>query len=365
VGVIATFLAVYVLASTTATVAYSRELVTGLETLRTSVVSMALVYFAFVMLTDPITVPSGRVARHSYAAFVAVLYATPFFRFLPLTASPEVALCIANAASFLRRPRYRLDLTLVRKARYGEHAWEFDFTASRPMRFRPGQFMEWTVPHPSPDGRGQRRYFTIASSPTEADLKIVVRVPEPCSTYKRALVAAKPGTRVVASRLAGDFTLPRRTGAPLAFLAGGVGIAPFRSMARYIVDEGLRCDVVLLYWCHRPDEFLFADVFDAAAPHGMKTVRMLTGRTAVPAEWKGKVGAINADTVRREVPDYDVRNFYLSGSHPMVSRMHAVLRRMGIRGGRVRKDYFDGLVDSDVPLPRVSVHGGTLAAWKS
>jgi ferredoxin-NADP reductase len=83
----------------------------------------------------------------------------------------------------------------------------------------------------------------------------------------------------------------------------------------------------------------------------------------VPAEWRGKVGVINGETVQREIPDYATRTFYLSGSHPMVSRMHAVLRGMGVGRGRVRKDYFDGLVDSDVPLPRVSAHG-SLAALK-
>jgi hypothetical protein len=45
--------------------------------------------------------------------------------------------------------------------------------------------------------------------------------------------------------------------------------------------------------------------------------------------------------------------------------MHGVLRQLGVRRGLVRKDYFDGLVDSDVSLPRVPVRGGTLAAWKS
>jgi ferredoxin-NADP reductase len=54
--------------------------------------------------------------------------------------------------------------------------------------------MEWTLSHKNPDSRGIRRYFTIASSPTENDLKLGVHIdPVQSSSYKKALLAMKKG----------------------------------------------------------------------------------------------------------------------------------------------------------------------------
>jgi len=51
-----------------------------------------------------------------------------------------------------------------------------------------------------------------------------------CSAFKRGLGAMKPGSTIHASQVAGDFTLPANPEDKIAFLAGGIGITPFRSM---------------------------------------------------------------------------------------------------------------------------------------
>ncbi|MBI4220920.1 MAG: hypothetical protein HY682_12305 [Chloroflexi bacterium] len=345
-GVVLTFLATYLLVAGAAAAWDTRDAAETFRMLRTSVLSTALLFFAFVMMTDPITVPSSRGARLGYAGLVAVLYATPNLRFLSLVATPEVALCIGNAISFVARPRYRLLLSLKRRSKVGPDTWTFEFAMpAQRFAFASGQYLEWTFRHRNADGRGQRRYFTIASSPTEKDLRIVMRVPDSPSSYKAALVKASEGTELVASRLAGDFVLPRDLGQRLAFLAGGVGVAPFRSMAQYIVDGSRRCDIVLLYCCRRPDEFLFGDTFQRAGRLGMRTVYVLSNHARAPAGWAGWLGGFTAEAIRAEIPDFRRRTFYLSGSHGMVDGTRSVLRALAVARSRIRTDYFDGAVD--------------------
>lgn len=151
---------------------------------------------------------------------------------------------------------------------------------------------------------------------------------------------------MIASQLAGDFVLPQDLTKPLAFLCGGVGIAPFRSMAQYIVDKGIHCDIVLLHSARRADDVLFADTFQKASPLGMRTVRLLTDRDAVPPGWKGRVGRITAEVIKAEAPDFQQRTFYLSGSQQMVRDMEAALRSLSVPRRRIRTDYFDGSVDA-------------------
>ena len=198
------------------------------------------------------------------------------------------------------------------------------------------------MPHDRADSRGRRRYFTIASSPSEEDITIVMRVPPQPSSVKRALLAAPVGWHVVASRLAGDFVLPDDTSKPLAFIAGGVGIAPFRSMAQHMVDTGSHRDIVMLYANWRADEVLFQDVFEGASKLGMKTKYVLSDVAHLPAGWTGPTGLVDAEMVRREVPDYLDRTFFVSGPHAMVRSVVVELRSLGAKPWRIKRDFYDG-----------------------
>ncbi len=346
IGVVFTFLAAYLFIFSSADLLDTRSLTSLVDAWYLTVMQTALLFFVFIMMTDPITIPSARWVRPLYVSFVALLYATPELRFLSFGLTPEQAVCIGNAVSFMVRPKYRLTLPLKRKYSVGADTWAFEYGLQQQFTFTPGQFMEWAVPHAKPDGRGQRRYFTIASSPTERDVTIVMRVPKRSSSFKRALLDAEEGSPVIASRLAGDFVLPRDLSKPLAFICGGVGVAPFRSMAQYIVDKGIRCNIVLLYSCRRADEVLFSDTFEKAKPLGMRTVHLVTDRDAIPADWKGRVGRITAEMIKTEVPDFQQRTFFLSGSQQMIRGMKTALCGLRVRRWRIRTDHFDGSIDA-------------------
>lgn len=44
-------------------------------------------------------------------------------------------------------------------------------------------------------------------------------------------------TLISASQIAGNFTLPKDRTTKLAFIAGGIGITPFRSMIKYLETQ--------------------------------------------------------------------------------------------------------------------------------
>ncbi len=86
-----------------------------------------------------------------------------------LYSTPELALAVGNVFSWLVSPKQRVTLTLKRKARVAPSVVDFYFAPSQRLAFTPGQYLECTLAHPSADARGVRRYFTIASSPTERE----------------------------------------------------------------------------------------------------------------------------------------------------------------------------------------------------
>jgi ferredoxin-NADP reductase len=203
--------------------------------------------------------------------------------------------------------------------------------------------MEWGIPIRKGDSRGNRRYFSLASSPTEPDLLIAARIPAHSSRYKQELMSLPPGGVVTAGELGGDFVLPRDPRIPLAFVAGGIGITPFRSMIKYLLDRGEKRDIVLLYSNYAEEEIVFSDVLrDASQRIGLKVVHTLTDPARVRPGWCGRTGFISAEMIRHEVPDFHSRHFMVSGSPGMVNTVKAALRAAGVPRRRVRTDYFPG-----------------------
>jgi ferredoxin-NADP reductase len=156
------------------------------------------------------------------------------------------------------------------------------------------------------------------------------------------LAQLQPGDRVVASQLAGSFTLLRNRRRKLAFIAGGIGITPFRSMLEDMLESGDTRPISVLYGCNSIEEIAYADVLKRAREQlGIPTwyaVRDPAGRTE-----EMTVGIVDEQMIRSRIPDYRERTFYVSGPQPMVASVQRVLRVMGVPRWRIRTDFFPGL----------------------
>lgn len=291
-----------------------------------------LFFFAFIMLTEPSTTPPAKNMRIICGVLVAILFAY---------STPEMGLIIGNVFSYLVSSKDKLILTLKNKKQIGADILDFTFNLNKKFNFAPGQYLEWTLPHKGIDSRGNRRYFTIASSPTENNLRLGIKFYPQGSSFKRTLANLDAKTPLVASQLAGDFVLPKDMNKKLVFIAGGIGITPFRSMIKYLLDTNQERQIILLYSNKTASEIVYADILKLAfSKLGIKTVYTLTGES--PVDWKGRVGRIDAKMIAEEVPDWKSRLFYLSGPHGMVAGFEQVLKNMGVGSNQIKIDFFPG-----------------------
>lgn len=303
-----------------------------------------LFFVAGIMLTEPLTVPPTRKLRSLYGALTGILF-VPLVHIGPLYSTPELALVVGNVFSYLVSPKQRVMLRLQKKVKAAPDIIDFVFKPSQPLAFAPGQYMEFTLEHDRPDSRGNRRYFTLASSPTEQTIHLGVRFYEKGSSFKRAMYQMNGKTKLIAGQIAGDFTLPADPQQKLVFLAGGIGITPFRSMLQYLLDTRQKRDIVLLYANKTVNEIVYKEVLSAASTKlGVKTLYTLTDTKAIPRNWTGLVGRIDEQMILRAIPDYQERTYYLSGPPDMVRAYEQVLKHMGVSGRQIKRDFFPGLV---------------------
>ncbi len=322
-------------------VAQGQSLITELKAL---FIQSPLFFFAFIMLTEPLTAPPTKLLRRLYAILTGILF-LPQLHVGSLYSTPEIALVVGNIFSYIVSPKQKVILRLRKKVKMSPYILDFIFKPSQKLAFLPGQYMEFTLAHAHPDSRGNRRYFTLASSPTENDVHVGVRFYDEGSSFKHALYRVDNKTDVIAAQIAGDFTLPSDPNEKLVFIAGGIGITPFRSMLKYLLDTQQRRDIVLFYANKTADEIVYNDVLSAAYIRlGVKIFYTLTDVAALPRNWNGFVGRLDERMIMHAVPDYKERTYYLSGPPSMVNAYEKVLLNMGVLNDQIKKDFFPGLV---------------------
>ena len=133
-----------------------------------------VLYLGSIMLTEPMTTPPTKNLRIIYGILVGFLNA-PFAVIGSFYTTPEVALALGNIYSYLVSSKEKLILKLKEKVKIANDTYDFVFDTNKKLNFKPGQYLEWTLAHNKNDNRGIRRYFTIASSPTENEIIMGVK----------------------------------------------------------------------------------------------------------------------------------------------------------------------------------------------
>ncbi len=304
-------------------------------------VSWPIIFFASVMVTEPLTMPPRRHQQILYGAVIGVFSSWPIV-IGPVYSTPELVLVLCNIYSAVTGMHRRLTLRLKEKFLVARETWEYVFTVHPPITFLPGQYLEWTLPHPHSDDRGNRRYFTVASSPTEKDIRLGVRIGEKTSTYKKHLKEMQPGDTLLAGQMAGDFVLPKDEKKKLVFMAGGIGFTPFRSMIKYLIDTKQQRDIVLFYGNRAPEDIAYGELLEEAkTAFGLRTTHVLSPSPNLPVP-KNAIETVTEEAIKAQVPDYAERMFYLSGPTGMVDAFKDLLTTMGVRRSHIVTDYFPG-----------------------
>jgi len=168
-----------------------------------------------------------------------------------------------------------------------------------------------------------KRYLSLSSSPTEKGyIEFTKKLTQ--SDFSCALDSLKAGDVLRVQYPLGKFTLEDNPADKIAFISGGIGITPIRSIAKYVVDKNLGTDMVLLYANRSVKDIVFKEDFDAMlkAYPKLKVAHVLC--EAAP-DFKCTVGLINAQIIKNEIPDYRERKFFLCGPPLMVEAMKKML----------------------------------------
>jgi predicted ferric reductase len=232
--------------------------------------------------------------------------------------------------------------------RFFSRRWQYDYTVkainrldpralevmlaptARPLPFLAGQFVfvrfggssEW-----------ERHPFTVSSAPQERDLRLSI---EALGDYTQYLSdTLQPGAPAIVSIAFGLFDYRQGTREQV-WIAGGIGITPFRSWIRaFPTEQQMEFDIDLYYTVRSEDEALFLDEIRTAAtqypsfrPHISYSQRdgSLTMEHIVETSGGGTI-------VTKDV--------YMCGPSGMLESFQHALRKLGVPPMHIHFEHFN------------------------
>lgn len=206
----------------------------------------------------------------------------------------------------------------------------FIFEPQEPLSWKAGQFLHYVLHHDPTDDRGSDRWFTVASAPFEKHVMLTTRfTEEDGSSFKKSLKELKVGETIEIADVDGDF-LVENTDAEYVFIAGGIGITPFRAILKELDHLGKKIRATLLY-SNRDENIPYKAELDAlAAGNPDFKIKYIIG------------SHIDEETVRKTAPNLQKSIFYISGPEPMVNAFNEMLKRMGVPESNLKGDWFPG-----------------------
>ena len=213
------------------------------------------------------------------------------------------------------------EMTLVDRQRIARDTMAFWFdTNGVTFGFRAGQHADFVLTHSCIECEGDKsRTFSLASSPHDKrPVMIAMRMRK--TAFKSALKSA-------AHR-------------PAVFLAGGIGIAPIRSILQQATQERLPHKLYLFYSNREADDAAFIEELEslAAQNQNFTFVPTVTGHRTIA--WPYEKGHINREMLTRYLFGLKGPIYYIAGPSGMVSAMTDLLNASGVSEDDMRTEEF-------------------------
>jgi ferredoxin-NADP reductase len=208
------------------------------------------------------------------------------------------------------------------------------------FEFRAGQHVDVVFAHPRQGSENDNfRTFSLASSPQEkTSIMIAMRMRK--TPFKGALQCAALGTKFVVSRPRGSFTLHKDATRPAVFLAGGIGIAPIRSILQDAAQERLEHKLYLFYSNRDADDAAFLEELEnlRGQNHNFIFIPTVTGHRTLA--WPYEKGHIHFEMLKRYLPTLKGPVYYIAGPSGMVTAMTRLLNSSGVSEDDMKTEEF-------------------------
>ena len=122
-----------------------------------------------------------------------------------------------------------------------------------------------------------------------------------------------------------------RVDKPLIFIAGGIGITPFRSILLDLEKRGELLNIQLLYANNTEDAPFRAELEGISRRQPNFKIKYYIGKNR-----------LDASGLLQLAPSLNALRFYISGPEPMVESFDKILKELTVSESNIQNDFFPG-----------------------
>ena len=172
------------------------------------------------------------------------------------------------------------------------------------------------------------RAYSISSVPNADYFDFIITMIHGQLTSK--LEVAKPGDVYYISAPYGQFKIDADPRKKFLFLAGGSGLVPFLSAIEYVKSKGSCIDANMMYSVRFPYEIICKDELQGLVDCAMLKLTVTVTRPKEGDGWTGQTGRIDAEMIKKYVPDLAERTSYICGPMAFVNALKGALMELGV-----------------------------------
>src|SRR5579864_8201275 len=212
-----------------------------------------------------------------------------------------------------------MKLKLIEKRQETSDVITFIFEPTETLTWQPGQYLHYVLHHEPTDDKGSDRWFTNTAAPFEDHVRITTRqTTDRGSSFKKKLFSWVEGKKIEMSVVEGDFIV-EDPNQHFVFIAGGIGITPFRSILKQLDHDKKPINVTLLY-SNRDQNVIYKDELEEIAKNNAN----------FKIHYVFSPEHIDEAKIKSVVPDLQRPLFYISGPEPMVDALGKAVKKMGV-----------------------------------
>lgn len=205
--------------------------------------------------------------------------------------------------------------------------------------FQAGQFAMLDLPINS---KITNRSYSIASEPNTGNVvELIIVLNEAGLGTHYLFDQVNIGSELTISSALGKFVLPSTIDSDICFICTGVGVAPFRSMYRYIYSNNiLHKNLYMIFGTRRLADLCYAkELQEADAQHSSFQYLPTLSRES-SAEWTGRKGYVH-DVYKELFSDKRPAYFYICGWKAMIFEARDNLIAMGYDKEHIKYELYD------------------------
>lgn len=198
------------------------------------------------------------------------------------------------------------------------------------LQHKAGQFVFISFKDEGGTVNGEIHPFTISSSPKESFLRIAVKG---LGDYTKTLNLLSSNSIATIEGPFGDFTYYTKESEQQVWIAGGIGITPFLSMARYLRETKDIRHIIDLYYCvqNKGDAVFLDELLQISKEFSNFHVHLFLG---------SERGLLTADIVEKECGELRGKEIFVCGPPIMMQSLKKQFLSLKIQKDKIHMEEF-------------------------